>query len=72
MKGEIGLKGEILKKGGLKEKIIGAYNGKKKKIFIPKSNVGDLSEIPSQIIDKIEIIPVKNYSEVYKFLFEAD
>ncbi len=72
MTGEIGLKGEILKIGGLKEKIIGAYNGGIKKIFIPKSNVGDLSEIPSQIIDKIEIIPVKNYSEVYKFLFEAD
>ena len=69
MTGEIGLKGEVLKIGGLKEKVIGAYNSGIKKIIIPKSNESDLEDIPNEVKENIEFIKVKNYLEVYKLLF---
>ena len=70
MTGEITLKGDILKIGGLKEKIIGAYNNGIKTIFIPKDNIDELDDIDNKIIDHLNIIPVSNYSEIYKVLFE--
>ena len=69
MTGEISLKGDVLKVGGLKEKIIGAYNEGVKKIFIPYTNSCDLSEIPKTIKDKVKIILVKNYEEIFKAIF---
>ncbi len=70
MTGEISLKGDVLKIGGLKEKIIGAYNDGVKKIFIPFTNSCDLDEIPSIVKDEIEIILVKNYKEIFNALFK--
>lgn len=70
MTGEISLKGDILKIGGLKEKIIGAYNNGIKTIFIPKDNVDELDDIDNKIKDHLNIISVSNYSEIYKVLFE--
>lgn len=70
MTGEISLKGDVLKVGGLKEKIIGAYNNGVKKIFIPYSNSCDLDEIPKIVKDEIEIILVKNYKEIFKEIFK--
>ncbi len=69
MTGEISLKGDVLKVGGLKEKIIGAYNDGVKKIFIPYTNACDLSEIPKVIKDKVKIILVKNYKEIFNAIF---
>lgn len=69
MTGEISLRGDILKIGGLKEKIIGAYNQGIKKIFIPYENTSDLEELPKEINDEIKIIPVKNYQEIFNALF---
>ncbi len=69
MTGEISLKGDILKVGGLKEKVIGAYNDGVKKIFVPYTNSCDLSEIPSAIKDKVKIILVKNYQEIFNAIF---
>lgn len=66
--GEITLRGNILKIGGLKEKVIGAYINNIDTIFIPKSNIQDLDDIPDEIKDKIRFIPVQNYKEVYKYL----
>ena len=66
--GEITLRGNVLKVGGLKEKVIGAYINNIDTIFIPSSNIQDLDDIPKEIKDKIKFIPVKNYSEVYKIL----
>ncbi len=67
--GEISLNGDILKVGGIKEKIIGAYNNDIKKIYIPASNELDLEEIPPEIKNKIDIILVRNYEEIYVELF---
>jgi len=68
--GEITLRGNILKIGGLKEKVIGAYINNIDTIFIPFSNVSDLDSIPLEIKEKIKFIPVKKYEEVYKYLKE--
>jgi len=69
--GEITLRGNIIKIGGLKEKVIGAYINNIDTIFIPHSNISDLDSIPLEIKDKIKFIPVKKYEEVYKFLKEV-
>ena len=67
--GEISLNGEILEVGGLKEKLIGAYNNGIKNIFIPKKNHKDLALIPDEILKSLNIIEVSNYSEVYNNIF---
>lgn len=68
MTGEITLRGNILKIGGLKEKSIGATINNIKKMFIPKDNIKDLDDIPEEIKNKIDYIPVKNYIEIYERL----
>ena len=68
--GEISLNGSILKIGGLKEKLIGAYNKEIKKVYIPKMNIKDLEEVPKIILEKIEIIPIENFSEIHKTYFK--
>lgn len=70
MTGEITLKGDVLKVGGIKEKIIGAYNDGVKEIFIPYTNACDLDEIPDIVKEKINIILVKNYKEIFSALFK--
>lgn len=69
MSGEITLNGYIHQIGGLKEKLIGAYNEGIKKIFIPLENHQDLIQVPIEILEKLEIIEVENYEEIYKNLF---
>lgn len=66
--GEITLRGNVLKIGGLKEKSIGAHRNHIKKIFIPYDNVIELNNIPEYIKKDITYIPVKNYKEIYKYL----
>lgn len=68
--GELSLNGNILKIGGLKEKLIAAYNKNIDTVFIPKDNSIDLEIIPSEVKEKIKIILVSNFSEVYKELFK--
>lgn len=70
MTGEITLRGQVLPIGGLKEKLIGAYRARMKKVFIPKDNIKDLEEVPKEIKDNLEIIPVSLYSEIYKNIFK--
>ena len=70
MTGEISLRGDILKVGGLKEKIIGAYNDGVKKIFVPFTNSCDLEEVPAIVKDNVKIILVKNYKEIFNALFK--
>lgn len=67
--GEISLNGDILKVGGIKEKIIGAFNHDVTIIYIPHLNELDLEEVPSEIKEKLDIHLVKNYGEIYEDLF---
>ena len=66
--GEITLRGNILKVGGIKEKVIGAYINNIDTIFIPKANINDLDDIPKEIKNKIKFIPVKNFIDIYEDL----
>lgn len=68
MTGEITLRGNILPVGGIKEKSIGALMNNIKTMFIPYDNLDELDEIPSDIKDRIEYIPVKRYMDIYKEL----
>ena len=64
MTGEITLRGEVLKIGGLKEKLLAARRGGIKMVLIPEGNVRDLKEIPDNVKDDLEIRPVKWIDEV--------
>ena len=66
MTGEITLAGKVLKIGGLKEKLIAAKRSGITNIIIPHENLGDVEEIESNILKDLDIIPVKNISEVLK------
>lgn len=68
--GEISLTGDILKVGGIKEKLIAAYNAKIKTVYIPLANENDLKSIPEIILNKLNIILVDNYEEIYNKLFK--
>ena len=68
MTGEITLRGDILKIGGLKEKSIGALRSGIKTILIPKGNINDLEKLPDEVKDNINFIPVSTYSEALNIL----
>lgn len=68
--GEVSLNGSILKIGGLKEKLIGAYNNNIKVVYIPSSNSDDLKDIPSNVFKDLEVVLVSNFDEVYTKLFK--
>ncbi|MDH3948903.1 MAG: endopeptidase La, partial [Gammaproteobacteria bacterium] len=64
MTGEITLRGEVLPIGGLKEKLLAAHRGGIKTVLIPDENTRDLTEIPENIKENLEIRPVKWIDEV--------
>ncbi len=64
MTGEITLRGEVLPIGGLKEKLLAAHRGGITTIIIPEENEKDLVEIPKNIKNKLEIIPVRWIDQV--------
>lgn len=68
--GEINLNGDILKIGSLKEKITAAYNHGLENIYIPKDNEFELIKIPDYVKEKINIILVSNFAELYTQLFK--
>lgn len=62
--GEVSLMGKVLPIGGVEEKILGAIRAGIKTVIIPKANERNLSDIPSNVLDKIKIITVERVSEV--------
>ncbi|MEM7432725.1 MAG: endopeptidase La [Pseudomonadota bacterium] len=66
MTGEITLRGEVLPIGGLKEKLLAAHRGGITKVLIPQENEKDLAEIPKNIKDKLDIVPVKWIDAVFE------
>jgi len=70
MTGEITLRGRVLPIGGLKEKSIAALRSGLKTIIIPKDNIRDAEEdIPKEVKEKLEIIPVSTLKEVFEIAF---
>ena len=64
MTGEVTLRGNVLPIGGLKEKLLAALRGGIKTVLIPQENAKDLTEIPENVKQGLEIIPVSNVREV--------
>ena len=70
MSGEITLTGKILKVGGIKEKIIAALNNDVEILFLPIGNKEEVLEIEYIYKNKIRIVFVKDYQEIYNILFD--
>ena len=66
MTGEITLRGRVLPIGGLKEKLLAALRGGVKTVLIPEENAKDLADIPDNVKNGLEIIPVSRMGEVLK------
>jgi len=70
MTGEITLRGEVTAIGGLKEKLLAALRGGIKTVVIPEENVKDLAEIPDNVKQGLEIVPVKWIDKVLSIALE--
>ena len=64
MTGEITLRGRVLPIGGLKEKLLAALRGNIKTVLIPEENAKDLVEIPDNVKEGLEIVPVSRIGQV--------
>ena len=64
MTGEVTLRGHVLPIGGLKEKLLAALRGGIKTVLIPAENEKDLAEIPDNVKQGLEIIPVAHVRDV--------
>ena len=70
MTGEITLRGQVLKIGGLKEKLLAAHRGGITTVVIPHDNASDLKEIPDNIKADLEIRPVKWIDDVLQIALQ--
>jgi ATP-dependent Lon protease len=70
MTGEITLRGEVLPIGGLKEKLLAAHRGGIKLALIPEENVKDLIDIPDNVKNAIEVVPVRWIDKVLELALE--
>ncbi len=64
MTGEVSLRGNVMPIGGLPEKLMAAARAGIKKVFIPEENEDDLKEVAKEVLDELEIIPVKRVEDV--------
>ena len=66
MTGEVSLRGNAMPIGGLKEKLLAALRGGIKTVLIPEDNVKDLADIPDNVKEGLDIIPVTHVTDVLK------
>jgi len=71
MTGEITLRGEVTAIGGLKEKLLAALRGGIKTVLIPEENAKDLQDIPENVKNGLEIVPVKWIDKVLEIALES-
>ena len=70
MTGEITLQGQVLKIGGLKEKVLGAHRAGIKTVVLPRDNEGDLEEVPAQVRAQMTFVPVERIEQVLELALE--
>jgi ATP-dependent Lon protease len=70
MTGEITLRGKVLPIGGVKEKLLAGRRAGVTTIIIPKENEKDLVEVPAEVLDALQIIPVETMDEVLHIALE--
>ena len=64
MTGEISLRGAVLPVGGIKEKVLAAHRAGIKRIILPEENMKDLDDVPDDVKEEIEFLPVKTVEDV--------
>ncbi len=70
MTGEVSLRGNVMPIGGLTEKLMAAQRAGVKKVFIPEKNREDLEDVPAEVKEKLEIVPVKRVRDVLGDIFD--
>ncbi len=70
MTGEVSLCGNVMPIGGLPEKLMAAARAGIKKVFIPEENEDDLKEVAKEVLDELEIIPVKRVEDVLNIVLK--
>lgn len=70
MTGEITLRGKVLPVGGLKEKLISAVTNGIDTVYLPLESSKEISSLPSEVKDRLNIILVEDYEDIYKSLFK--
>ena len=70
MTGEITLRGQVLRVGGLKEKLLAAHRGGIRRVVIPEDNARDLKEVPDNVTAALDILPVKWMDDVIRAALE--
>ena len=66
MTGELDLQGQVLRIGGLKKKILGAHRAGARVVLIPRENEPELSDVPAEVREDMQIVPVSNIAEVFE------
>jgi ATP-dependent Lon protease len=66
MTGEITLRGRVLPVGGIKEKVLAAHRAGIKRVILPERNVADLEEVPKEIREELEFVPVSKMEDVLR------
>jgi ATP-dependent Lon protease len=72
MTGEITLRGKVLPVGAIRDKVLAAHRGGIKKVMIPKDNERDLLEVPAEIRETLEIVPVEHVDDVLNAALHAE
>jgi ATP-dependent Lon protease len=72
MTGEITLRGNVLPVGGIKEKLLAAHRAGIKRAIIPERNAKDLTELPDEVRDTMEIVLVKKVGETLAAALETE
>ena len=70
MTGEITLRGRVLPVGGIKEKILAAHRAGIKRVILPERNVADLEEVPQEVRDELDFVPVSKMDDVLRAALE--
>jgi ATP-dependent Lon protease len=70
MTGEITLRGRVLPVGGIKEKVLAAHRAGIKRVILPERNVADLEEVPQEVRDELDFVPVSKMDDVLRAALE--
>lgn len=71
MTGEITLRGDVLRIGGLKEKLLAAHRYRISKVMIPKENMSDLVDVPEDVLSEMTVIGVNHVHQVFEHAFDT-
>ena len=71
MTGEISLRGKVLPVGGIKQKLLAAQRAGVQTVLIPRRNSKDLVEVPAEVLEKLEVVPIDEIGEALTRALES-